>query len=96
MKEINKETIYDLPIHDSDFLGIHISQNDRGVIDLYLDIIFCKDELKKYPIIQILFLQKAIQLLRLLSVIGLILKHFAIGCKGTLSILSISSMILLS
>ena len=47
MKEINKETIYDLPIHDSDFLGIHISQNDRGVTDLYLDIIFCKDEFEE-------------------------------------------------
>ena len=43
MKEINKETIYDLPIHDSDFLGIHILQNDCCVTDLYLDIIFCKD-----------------------------------------------------
>ena len=47
MKEINKETIYDLPVHDSDFLGIHISQNDHGVTDLSLDVIFCKDELEK-------------------------------------------------
>lgn len=47
MKEVNKETIYDLPIHDSDFLGMHISQNDRGVTDLFLDVMLCKEDLEK-------------------------------------------------
>ena len=47
MKEINRETIYDLPIHDSEFLGIHISQNDSGVTDLSLDIAFCKGEFEE-------------------------------------------------
>lgn len=44
MKEINRETIYDLPVHDSDFLGVKISQNDSGETDLILTIAFCKGE----------------------------------------------------
>jgi hypothetical protein len=44
MKEINNETIYDLPIHDSVFLGMKISQNDYGETELCLAITFCKGE----------------------------------------------------
>jgi len=44
MEEISIETIYDLPVHDSDFLGVKISQNDSGETDLSLTIAFCKGE----------------------------------------------------
>ena len=44
MKEINRETICNLPFHDSDFLGMKISQNDSGDTDLILNIAFCKGE----------------------------------------------------
>lgn len=44
MKEIDRESIYDLPVHDSDFLGLKISQNDSGETNLILTIAFCKGE----------------------------------------------------
>lgn len=44
MKEINSETICYLPVHDSDFLGVEISQNDSGETELILAITFCKGE----------------------------------------------------
>lgn len=44
MKDINRETIYNLPFHDSNFLGMKISQNDNGDTDLILNIAFCKGE----------------------------------------------------
>ncbi|MBU0682202.1 MAG: hypothetical protein KKD73_12355 [Proteobacteria bacterium] len=49
MKEINIETIYDLPVHDSDFLGMKISQNDSGETELSLTIAFCKGEFEDLP-----------------------------------------------
>lgn len=49
MKEINIETIYDLPVHDSDFLGMKISQNDSGETELCLTIGFCKGEFEGLP-----------------------------------------------
>lgn len=47
MKKINRETIYDLPVHDSDFLGMKILQGDNGETELSLDIGFCKGEFEK-------------------------------------------------
>lgn len=44
MKEITKETIYDLPVHDADFLWMKISQNNMGETELSLAISFCKGE----------------------------------------------------
>lgn len=47
MKKINKANIYDLPVHDSDFLGIRLLQDDSGETELSLDIGFCKGEFEK-------------------------------------------------
>ena len=44
MIKLDEKSIYNLPFHDSDFLGIKISQRDNGETDLLLYISFCKNE----------------------------------------------------
>jgi hypothetical protein len=46
VKEVDERNIYDLPVHDSDFLGINISQNVNGNTDVTLSIVFCEGELE--------------------------------------------------
>lgn len=44
MKKISREIVYELPVHDSSFLGMEILQKDNGETDLCLNIAFCDGE----------------------------------------------------
>ena len=44
MKHLNVETINTLPFHDSDFLGLKITQQDDGVADLTISFSFYEGE----------------------------------------------------
>lgn len=44
MKVLNSNNINKLPFHDSDFLGITFSQNDKGKTDIILNIRFYAGE----------------------------------------------------
>ncbi len=44
MRSLTQEDIYNLPIHDSRFLGYKIFQKDRGFTEINLSFIFCDGE----------------------------------------------------
>lgn len=44
MQELNQKRLNQLPIHDSDFLELSISQRETGEIDILLQIILYEDE----------------------------------------------------
>lgn len=44
MKPLNVKTLNTLPFHDSDFLGLKITQQDDGVTDLTISVAFYEGE----------------------------------------------------
>nr|WP_320191890.1 hypothetical protein [uncultured Desulfobacter sp.] len=44
MKTLTVETLHTLPFHDSDFLGLKITQQDDGATDLTISIAFYEGE----------------------------------------------------